>query len=394
MFEEPNTTSNEASPPVVASSVQSPSTETQEPVTQQDLSRLRKLLWIFALLFVVLITPSVIGNIQYSITAAKERAKIEVAKENQHDFNLSHFSTAGRLLAQQVGPSVVNVRTHRKRGLGQGSGVIVDAQGYIVTNHHVIEGVRSAEILLSDGRKGTASVIGSDPLVDIAVLKTELEGLYPADWGDSDELNVGEIVWAIGSPFGLKESITFGILSAKERRGITRHRGAVYQEYLQTDAAVNPGNSGGPLIDVNGRIVGINTAIIGDTFQGISFAIPSTIAREIYLQLRDNGSVQRGYLGVQPSKTTDKVARELGLERNEGVLVLDVEPDTPAKQAGLEVGDVILKWDGTEFADPTLMSRGIAATTIGSTVPVEIIRAGRNGPVKLTLTVKVSSRPP
>ena len=388
-------------PPVVPASP-----ESSQLATQQDLSRLRRLLWVFSLLFAVLVAPYVVGKIQYALVAAEERAKIDIAREAQRDFNLSHFSTAGRLLAQQVGPSVVNITTHRRRGLGQGSGVIVDGDGYIVTNNHVVEGIRTVEIQLSDGRSGPATVVGTDPLVDIAVLKTELDGLYSAEWGDSDELDVGEIVWAIGSPFGLEESITFGILSAKGRRGVTarpefpgrrgvrRPRDSVYQEYLQTDAAVNPGNSGGPWIDVYGRIVGINTAIIGDSYQGISFAIPSSIARESYQQLRENGSVERGYLGVQPSKTTAKIARELDLEQNEGVLVLQVQEDTPASAAGLEVGDVILNWDGTEFSDPTLMSRAIAATPIGETVPVEIVRAGPHGPRRMTLKVKVGTRPP
>jgi S1-C subfamily serine protease len=360
-----------------------------QPVTQQDLSRLRRLLWIFSLLLALLVVPNVIQRIQYSLTAGSERAKYDVAREYLPRINLSEVSNASRLLAQYVGPSVVNVSTDRGRGNGQGSGVIVDEAGYIVTNDHVVRGVRTAEIQLSDGRRGTASVIGRDPRTDVAVLKTELGDLIPAAWGDSDSLDVGEMVWAIGSPFGLQKSITFGIVSAKERRGIA----GVYQEFLQTDAAVNPGNSGGPLVNVDGKIVGINTAIIGRAYQGISFSIPSAIARDSYEQLRERGWILRGYLGVGPTEVTDQVALKLGLNRGQGVYVAQVQKNTPATEAGFQIGDVILTWNGIEFSDPTLFSRAIAATKIGEVVPVEIIRHGQNGPEKQTLQVKVAARP-
>ena len=360
------------------------------PVTQQDLLRLRRLLWIFSLLFAVLIAPIFVSRLQYSLTAARERAKYDVARENLPQINLTALSDASRLLAQFVGPSVVNVHTHSHMREGQGSGVIVDKAGYIVTNEHVVRNVRTAEIQLSDGRTGSASVIGTDPATDVAVLKTELDDLTPAEWGNSDTLDVGDIVWAVGSPFGLQKSITFGIVSAKERRGITQ---GLYQEFLQTDAAVNPGNSGGPLVNVKGEIVGINTAIIGRSYQGISFSIPSAIARDSYEQLRDQGWVLRGFLGVEPMEVTDRVAKKLGLERGQGVFVAKVQIDTPAHEAGLLRGDVILSWDGTEYSDPNLISRAIAATEIGSVVPVEIVRLGRNGPDKIGLSVKVAARP-
>ena len=371
-------------------SMSSASTQTR-PVTHQDLSRLRRLLWIFSLLLALLVVPNVIQRIQYSLIAGAERAKYDVARENLSSMNLSEVSDASRLLAQYVGPSVVNVRTKRGqgRGNGQGSGVVVDEAGYIVTNDHVVRGVRTAEIQLSDGRRGTASVIGRDPGTDVAVLKTELGDLVPAVWGDSDTLDVGEMVWAVGSPFGLQKSITFGIVSAKERRGIT----GVYQEFLQTDAAVNPGNSGGPLVNVDGKIVGINTAIIGRSYQGISFSIPSVIAKYSYEQLRKQGWVLRGYLGVGPTEVTDEIARKLGLNSGQGVFVTQVQKNTPAEKAGIVMGDVILSWNGIEYADPTLMSRAIAATEIGADVPVEIMRYGRNGPEKITLQVKVAARP-
>ncbi|MDZ4658788.1 MAG: trypsin-like peptidase domain-containing protein [Bythopirellula sp.] len=368
----------------------------EPPVTQQDLSRLRRLLWIFGLLVAILVTPSFVYRIRYAFVEAEERAQFDVASDHIENLNLMQLNDASKLLAHYVGPSVVHLRTHQGHGLGQGSGVIVDEAGYIVTNYHVVEGVNSLEVQLSDGRRGTASVVGSDPLVDLAVLKTELGDLHAAKWGDSDKLDVGEWVWALGSPFGFQKSITFGILSAKERRGITTERStgdSIYQEFLQTDAAVNPGNSGGPLVNFEGKVIGINTAIYGPTYQGISFSIPSSIAKASYEQLRKNGSVERGYLGVQPGAVSDNMAQILGIEKGKGVVVVVVWPDTPASDAGIRRGDVVLTWDGAEFSDPTLLSRAIAGTPIGTQVPVEIIRQDGRGTRELTVNVTVAARP-
>jgi serine protease Do len=362
-----------------------------EPARNEEGHRVRRLLWVFTILTVVLVTPSIVGRIEYALTSARERARLDVARENLKDFKLDQISAAYRLLAQSVGPSVVTIRTPRGRGEGQGSGVIVDSAGYIITNNHVVEGVRKAEIQLSDGHRGDATVVGVDPLTDIAVLRTDMGDLTAAEWGDSDELQVGDLVWAVGSPFGLQKSVTSGILSAKERRGITGSR--VIQEYLQTDAAVNQGNSGGPLVNHEGKVVGINTAIIGPSYQGISFAVPSALARESYEEIRRNGRVERGYLGVRPEEVPDEIAEELGLDRNQGVLVALVEEDSPAAEGGMRRFDVILAWNGEEFSDPTLLSRAIAATPSGAEVPVKIIRPTNDGPEEVDLTVKVAARP-
>lgn len=353
--------------------------------------RLRRLLWVFTILTVVLVAPSIVGRIEYALTSARERARLDVARENLDDFKLNQLSAAYRMVAQSVGPSVVNIRTPRGRGEGQGSGVIVDSAGYIITNNHVVDGVGSVEIQLSDGRRGTATVVGVDPLTDVAVLKTEMSDLIAAQWGDSDELQVGDIVWALGSPFGLRKSVTFGILSAKERRGITGSN--VIQEYLQTDAAVNPGNSGGPLVNHEGRIVGINTAIIGASYSGISFAVPAAMVKDSYDEIRRSGYVERGYLGVSPDEVPDEIADELKLDRGEGVLVTTVEGNTPAAEAGLRRFDVILSWNGKKFSDPTLLSRAIAATPIGKEIPVKVVRPTNDGPAELELKVKVAARP-
>jgi S1-C subfamily serine protease len=244
---------------------------------------------------------------------------------------------------------------------------------------------------LSDGRRGSATVVGVDPVTDIAVLQTQMSDLVAADWGDSNNLQVGDLVWALGSPFGLQKSITFGILSAKERRGITGSR--VIQEFLQTDAAVNPGNSGGPLVNHEGKVVGINTAIIGPSYQGISFAVPSELAKMSYEAVLKHGYVPRGFLGVRPEQVPDELAEELGLDRDSGVLVDQVDPNTPAADAGIRRYDVILSWGGQEFSDPTLLSRAIAATEVGAEVPVKILRITDDEPEEIDLTVKVAARP-
>jgi len=364
---------------------------TGEAPERESGPRLRRLLAVFTILTIILVTPSLVERIEYARTYARERARLQVARENLKDFKLNEISTAYRLLAQAVGPSVVNIRTPRGPAEGQGSGVIVDPAGYIVTNKHVVEGVERAEIQLSDGRRGSAVVIGADEVTDIAVLKTEMKDLVALEWGDSDELQVGDLVWAVGSPFGLQKSVTSGILSAKERRGITGPR--VIQEFLQTDAAVNPGNSGGPLVNAEGKVVGINTAIIGPSYQGISFAVPSALARSSYEQLRESGYVLRGFLGVRPDELPDRLARELGIDPNKGVLVTSVEDDSPAGEAGLRPLDIIVSWNGEKFSDATLLSRAIAATPIGAEIPVKVIRPTEEGPEEMDVKVTVAARP-
>jgi S1-C subfamily serine protease len=354
-------------------------------------------LWVVLLIFTLLaIGPYLVGRFVYQTTYNELQAGYDVATTTLTSLKprLNDLELASRLVAKRVEPSVVSIVRPGRRGLhGQGSGVIVDKAGYIVTNSHVVEAARSIEVRLSDRRTAEAYLIGADPMTDIAVLKIDLNNLIAAEWGDSDELQVGDLVWALGSPYGLERSLTFGIVSAKSRRSSSHVSSSLYQEYLQTDAAVNPGNSGGPLVNIEGQVVGINAAIFGSAYQGISFAIPSSLARERYEQLKANGRIERAWLGIEPLDVPEDVREQLGLDLGEGVYVGEVRTSAPAGKAGLRPGDVILKWNDHVANDPTLLSRAIAATEIGSTAKLQLVRAGETGKQQLTLDVGVEAHP-
>ncbi|HEY4232196.1 MAG TPA: trypsin-like peptidase domain-containing protein [Lacipirellulaceae bacterium] len=339
--------------------------------------RAGRLLTLLAALAVVTALPYLVGQVVYQIRLNQLQAGVDVATKTLTGLKpqLSDFELASRMVAKRLDPSVVSIVLPGDFGRdGQGSGVIVDAAGYIVTNYHVVSQATTIEVQLSDGRRTSAAVVGADDLLDLAVLKIDLPNLIAAEWGDSEELEVGDMVWAVGSPYGLDRSYSFGIVSAKSRRsesGLTRD---AYQEYLQTDAAVNPGNSGGPLLNIAGQIIGINTAIIGVKYQGISFAIPSSVAKQEYDQLRAKGTIERAWLGIEPDEVPNDVQKRLGLSIGEGVYVHSVRRNTPAERAGIQRGDVILKWNDFVAADPTLLSRAIAATKIGSVAKVRLVR--------------------
>jgi len=255
-----------------------------------------------------------------------------------------------------------------------------------VTNFHVIRGSREIQVVVNGNRPQRATVVGVDPPTDIAVLKIEGEGLIPATWADSDQLEVGAMVWAVGSPFGLERTITSGILSAKNRAG---KAGTVYQDFLQTDAAVNPGNSGGPLVDSKGRVIGINTAIVGQTYQGISFAIPSNVARDVYARILKDGSVARGWLGVQLDEVTPIRAARHGVKTGKGAFILDVVGGpggtSPARQAGIQKNDIVTSWNHLEISSPMDLSRQVARTAVGKTAEVVVLRHGREIRLKVTV---------
>ena len=347
--------------------------------------------------------PWLAGRVQYSLVHAEEQAKHDVAVEALKTLSMSDLREAFRQVPKVVGPSVVHINTtqmvgqrsddemrnlygnRRHQTRGQGSGVIVDAEGYIVTNFHVIDGASEIEVVLSDQRRVVGRVIGADPLTDLAVVKIDADDLVASPWGDSDELEVGELVWAVGSPFGLAHSITFGIISAKGRSGLN---GNIHQRFLQTDAAVNPGNSGGPLFNAEGRVVGINTAIVGPSYLGISFSIPSNMAREIYEKIREKGVVERGWLGVALNDLDEDAAKTLGLNNVQGALILKVFAGTPAAEADVRAGDVVVRWNDTEVSQSSDLSLAVAETEIGSIAKMVIVRSGQQQTIDVTVGVR------
>ncbi len=271
------------------------------------------------------------------------------------------------------------------RQQGSGSGVIISPDGYIVTNDHVIRGADIVAVVLADQQEYEANVVGRDPKTDLAVLKIEPKHTLPtAELGDSDQINVGDWVVAIGNPFGLNHTVTSGIVSAKGRV----IGAGPYDDFIQTDASINPGNSGGPLFDLNGKVVGINTAIIPQG-QGIGFAIPVNIAKTLVPQLIETGSVTRGYLGVNIQTLTPDLARALNLEARQGALVSDVRPNSPAEKAGIERGDVIMIFNGEDIDDSRDLAATVAATPVGDDAEVLVLRDGR----KKTLSLKVGALP-
>src|SRR5580765_782699 len=277
-------------------------------------------------------------------------------------------------------------RAPREDGRAAGSGVIVDARGYILTNNHVVENASAIEVRLSDDRKFKATLVGRDARTDLAVLKIESPAPLPvAELGDSDRLRVGQWAIAIGNPFGLDRTVTAGIISATGRT----HVGvATYEAFIQTDASINPGNSGGPLLNLDGRVIGINTAIVS-TGQGIGFAIPITMARDIMTQLIARGRVVRGWLGVVIQDLTPELAASFGVKEDAGVLVAEVMKDGPAAAAGLKPGDVITGFGGSPIKDVTDLQKRVAAVEPGRPAPITVMRDRK----PLGLSVKLGEQP-
>lgn len=278
------------------------------------------------------------------------------------------------------------------RPSGLGSGVIVDAQGLVLTNHHVIVNGDQLKVKLHDGRQVKAEVVGSDEATDLAVLRIDAGDLEAAPLGDSDALRVGEWVLAVGSPFGFESTVTAGIVSAKGRRLSNRNdEQGIYQEFIQTDAAVNPGNSGGPLINLDGEVVGINSAIYSATRQsaGLSFAIPSSLAEGVMRSIIESGRVERGYLGIGMADLSPEARHDLGLRPDEGVLLDMIEPDGPADAAGLLAGDVVLRINGREVVGGMNRLRNlIALSPPGSDVAVQVLREGK----RIVRTARLADR--
>jgi serine protease Do len=268
-------------------------------------------------------------------------------------------------------------REFRRRSLG--SGFIISREGYIVTNNHVVENASDIKVSLSDKEEFDAKVIGRDPKTDVALIKIEAKkDLSTVALGDSSKLRVGEWVMAIGNPFGLGHTVTTGIVSAKGRI----IGAGPYDDFVQTDASINPGNSGGPLFNMNGEVVGINTAIVASG-QGIGFAIPINVAKDMLVSLREKGRVVRGWLGVQVQRITPDLAKSFGLDRERGALVADVMPDTPAAKAGIERGDIIVEFNGRKIDEMNDLPRAVANTPPDTDVPMKILRKGQEKVVQV-----------
>ena len=362
--------------------------------------RLGWAIWALLFLLLMLIVPTFVEQIQFAATRGKERAEAEVARQLLDEGRGATIAQY-RTIVKAVQSSVVGVKASRSvdgqdndelssflfgpgRGLreqDQGSGVIVDAGGYIITNYHVVDRASDVNVELSDGSTHRARVVGIDPATDLAVLKIGAANLTAAPWGKSSDLEVGDPVLAIGSPFGLARTVTAGILSATGRHDVVVGQ-VSYQNFLPTDAAVNPGNSGGPLVNMKGQIVGINTAIVGPTYQGISFAIPSDMVHQVYDQLIKSGKVARGWLGVSMKELAPEEAEKLGIS---GALVAGVLPDSPAAEAGIQPGDIITKWNKKNVSGPAELGLQVAWSKIGEKATATVRRGGRT--LEFTVTV-------
>ncbi|MFK7964206.1 MAG: S1C family serine protease [Burkholderiaceae bacterium] len=269
-----------------------------------------------------------------------------------------------------------------------GSGVIVDSSGLVLTNSHVVEGAERHEILLTDGRRIGASLLGTDPETDLALLQADQDGLPAIEFADDDTARVGDAVLAIGNPFGVGQTVTMGIISAlgRDQLGIN-----TFENFIQTDAAINPGNSGGALVDTRGRLLGINTAIYSRSggSLGIGFAIPVTTARHVVNQLRLHGAVVRGFIGVEPQNITPELARAFDLPQEGGTLIAGIVDSGPADQAGVQIGDVVMKISGTEIPSTARMLEIVADLKPGSTSSFEFLRQGRT----VEIDILIGTRP-
>jgi S1-C subfamily serine protease len=382
--------------------------------------------------------PSVLEFSRYSWHRGQLRAEYEMAGHQLESVSWEGLSTISQTVAKRVSPSVVHimmsavesidpelsleemVRSIPKRmKVGQGSGIVIDDRGYILTNYHVLDDGSQINVILADERTCVAELVGFDVPTDLAVLKINAQDILPISWGDSDCIEVGSPVWAVGSPFGLTGSVTFGILSSKHRldlsgtsyedsirnpstRGTKQKAMARYSDLMQSDVAVNPGNSGGPLVNGRGELIGINTAIVGESYRGVSFSIPSNIARLVFKQILESGKMRRGWVGVELVKASE-VSRisqsdsEPRLDRDveaakapiRGAVVKSVLARSPAASAGLKVGDTIVEMNGQRIKGVADLIFEIGKTPVGNTVEFTIDR----GDSEIKIGMAVGERP-
>lgn len=362
--------------------------------------------------------PPMLESSRYSWHRGQLRAEYELAGDQLERVSWEGLSQVSRTVAKRVSPSVVHITVNTafsqngpltgsqgapgpepwranpelrefRHTTGQGSGIIVREDGYIITNHHVLEGVVEATVVLADDRVFRAEIVGVDRTTDLALLKIDAEDLMPISWGDSDEVDIGSPVWAVGSPFGLTGSVSFGILSGKHRVDLNanqQYRGSRdritsrYSDLMQSDVAVNPGNSGGPLVNGHGELIGVNTAIVGESYRGVSFSIPSRVVRQVLDQFMAHGRVRRGWLGVELTPELplgpESVSSEMKLEVAPAVVVRAVVPESPAAKAGIYPGDRITKFNGREVVSVEQLIDEIRDSKADQRV---IITIGRDG---------------
>ena len=278
-------------------------------------------------------------------------------------------------------------KDRREKALG--SGVIVSPEGYILTNNHVVDGATDVKVTLSDKREFQARIVGTDPKTDVAVLKIQASNVVPLTIGDSSKVEVGDVAIAVGDPFGVGQTVTKGIISAKGRGGLGIED---YEDFLQTDAPINPGNSGGALVNDRGELIGINTAIISHGSggsQGIGFAVPSNLARQVMDQILKNGKVVRAYLGILPQDVTPSMAKAFGEKEAKGIVVGDVSPSSPAQDSGIQRGDIILELNGKPISDSNQLRMSISMMAPGTSVQLKTMRNGN----ERNLTVKLAEMP-
>ena len=302
-----------------------------------------------------------------SISATKTIRSRKAASSFVNDPHFRRFSGYGS------GP---NAQPRQCNQPNLGSGVIVDANGYIMTNNHVIKDADDIKIRLDDKREFNGKVVGTDPESDLAVIKIDTTHLPFLKWGDSDKLEVGATVLAVGDPYGLNQTVTSGIVCATGRTNVGI---ADYEDFIQTDAPINPGNSGGPLVNVRGELVGINTAIFSTTggYQGIGFAIPARVAKVVMKELLSNGKVTRGWLGVSVQAVTPGLAKLFGIRDQQGALVGDIVENSPVEKAGIRRGDIIVQYDGKKVLDPSNLRNMVADTPPNKEVVIQLLRGGK-----------------
>lgn len=358
-----------------------------------------------------MLVPSLVEDVRYRWHRGQLRAEYELSSQRLRSVSLDSLADVSKTVAHRLGSSVVHINLRRSpqtisqyermlgaenpsiRYEGQGSGFVIDPEGYILTNHHVVgDGDADSgadpdriEVTLADGRQLMAKVVGTDPMTDLAVLRVNASNLMPIQWGDSDQVAIGTPVWAVGSPYGLQQTVTFGIISGKHRIDLsgTRYESTlrtkpVYADLMQSDVAVNPGNSGGPLVNSEGEVVGVNAAILGESFRGISFSIPSRIAKRVAQDLILSGEVQRGWLGVRMEDLG--YDERYGLDGNvlPGVRItgFPTNEPSPAQEAGLEVGDVILEFQNRPVLSQMELMQMIGETPVGLATEIVVKRDG------------------